>query len=383
MRLPLPSPGPHTFALALLDEAGARVPASVDTFSIHRGLTAAAPPLSRSIGVVVRDQTSAGRKQVEWLVPKHTPLPTTGTFNFRTTLALEPGGEIEVIGVYLVEGEARRPERNRQVGYVEITDRDVPRSLPAGSPVEIRIDVSASRLLSCRVFLPVTDQSFDVAVHMTSEEPKVSSLTQDLLTERDRLDAAAPHLEVEDIRALTARFSSAAEQIRSAAGSDPGARQQALMSLKELQERLDDIDAGADLPRAREEAREEYSETSRAVLQLGSESQQRRLEALAGELDAAIAGQDLEPIERAASKISRLRFEVLAQQPWFWRDWFEYLAGSVTDWRDPASAEAYIREGTNAIARGDIATLRRAALGLSSLAPSEQGSFEHVGLRRG
>jgi hypothetical protein len=155
------------------------------------------------------------------------------------------------------------------------------------------------------------------------------------------------------------------------------------MSLKELQERLDDIDADADLPRAREEAREEYSETSRAVLQLGSESQQRRLEALAGELDAAIAGQDLEPIERVASKISRLRFEVLAQQPWFWRDWFEYLSGSVSDWRDPGSAEAYIREGTNAMARGDIATLRRAALGLSSLAPSEQGSFEHVGLRRG
>ncbi len=279
MRVPTTQRGSNQFIINAFDASGARVAVTPDRFGIHRGLTAAPPPLSRSIGVVIRDEVT-GSKSVEWLLKKGTPLPATGTFSFRTTLALEPGGEVETVGVYFVEGESRRPERNRVVGSLEITDRDVPRTVPAGSPVEIRLDVSESRLLRARVLLPITDQLFDVETQMEAEEQTVSSLTQQLLEERERLDRAVSDLSATEVRTLVNDMEAASRLIRAAEGTDPGVRQQALMTLKSIQERLDEVDAKAELPRAIEEARSQDEMTSDVVSAFGNESQQRRLDAL-------------------------------------------------------------------------------------------------------
>ena len=383
LRVPLRLRGANKFLVEVFAESGSRVEVTPGEFSIHRGLTAAAAPLSRSIGVVLRDEGGGGRKSVDWLVQKGTVLPVQVTYPCRTTLALEPGGEVEVVGIYLVEGEARRPDRNRVVGSIEITDSDVPRTVPAGSPVEITLEISASRIPTARVFLPLTDQTFDVKVQVAAEEPTAADLTMALLGERDRLDAAAAHLTPSEITSFNAEFVDVSRRVNSLSQTDHGASQQTLMSLKSLQERLDQADAKFDLPRACADGRQEYDLASEVAVPMGSESQVRRLDALGVELDQAIEGGDIADIERSTSKIVRLRFEVLAQQPWFWKEWFEQLSTSATAWRDETEAKRFMRDGATALSRDDVAGLRRATLGLSALAPGQQGSFSNVGLRRG
>lgn len=381
LRVPLTRRGANGFLLELADGQGAILACAPASFEVHRGLTAGAPPLSRSIGVVIRDE-GAGRKTVDWLLRKGTPLPASVTYEFRTTLALEPGDEIEVIAVYFVEGEASRPERNRLVGGVEITDRDVPQVVPAGAPVEVRLEVSASRLLTAQVFLPSTDQVFDVEVRMESEKATAASLTRALLDERHRLEGIAPHVNSEEMRRLKRQAETLARAIQTASGEDPGSEQQALMALKAFQDDLDAIDARVEVPRATEAAEKAVDEARQVISTLGSESQQRRIEALDQDVQAAVASGNLVAIERATGKVRRLQFEVLGAQPWFWRDWFQYLSTSVTDWRDPDEADRQVRQGANAIREGDVSTLRHATLALAGLAPEEEGSFSNVGLRR-
>ena len=382
LRVPLLQRGANEFHITVTDESGLALLAEPDAFVIQKGLTAGASPLSRSIGVVVRDEGHGG-KAVDWLLKRGSPLPAAASYEFRTTLALEPGGEIEVIGVYLVEGEARRPERNRQVGRIEITDRDVPRMVPAGAPIEVRLEVSASRLLRAKVFLPSTDQEFDVQVQMDTEDAAPASLARQLLEERQRIDDSAAHVTGADLERLRRQAEAVAAAVHHASSEDAGSQQQALMALKALQEELDRADLAADLPRAVDEARDAFGDAARVTSTMGSESQQRRTELLGRDLDAAIASGDLASIERVSSKIRRLDFEVRAAQPWFWREWFEYLSAQVSEWRDPVGADEAVRLGTKAIRDGDVSTLRRATIRLADLAPDEASSFTNVGLRRG
>ncbi len=382
LRVPLIEKGANQFNVMAFGVQGNVLAVEPSSFVVHRGLTAAAPPLSKSIGVVVRD--GARGKSVEWLLKRDTPLPAKATYEFRTTLALEPGGDVEIVGVYFVEGsgESDRPDRNRIVGRIDITDSHVSRTVPAGAPVEVRLNVSASRLLTADVFLPSVDQSFDVAVQMGSEKATVKELTKQVLEEQARLDEYAPHLTAEQMVALQRQAKEVGAAIGSASPDDPGSEQRALNLLKELQTELDKVDERAELPVAIIGGREALSEASSLISAHGSESQQRRIEALSRELDAATATNDVSGIERSTSKIRRLEFEVLGAQPWFWRDWFEYLLNSSQAWTDPEQAESLIRQGKDSLASGDVAGLRHATLRLSSLTPGDEGSFVNVGIRR-
>ncbi len=100
------------------------------------------------------------------------------------------------------------------------------------------------------------------------------------------------------------------------------------------------------------------------------------------ELNLAIAKPELAQIERITVKLVRLQFQVLSQQPWFWRNWFERLSTSVVTWSDPQRAARLIREGRSALLRDDVAELRRVTIELHGLAPASEGSFQNVGIRR-
>ncbi len=379
-RVPLRLRGANVFTATAYDQQGSRLGEA--EFLISRGLTAAAPPLARSLRVVLRDSGS-GRSQAELLIERGTPLPTGQTFPFRTTLALVPGGELEVIGIYLVEGEALRPERNQVVGHVEITDQLVDRTVPAGSPVELRVEVDASRKPRAWAFLPTLDQTFELAIDMRSESPKPADLTRQLLKERERIDDTATTLTGEEVRRLNREAERTAGLIHTADGGEPGTGQQAEQALQALQLSLDSLDETTAWPRTRDEAMADREETQRVVARYGSESQGRRLEALSEDLDGATARQDIAETERTAAKITRLRFELLADQPWFWKDWFDYLAANVHSWTDVEAADRAVQMGTRAAMQNDIQSLRKATITLSDLAPRDQTSFANVGIRRG
>lgn len=380
-KIPLRERGANRFSLRAEDAQGRNYPIEPRSFAVQRGLTAAAPPLSRSIGVVVRDE-GTGRKVVEWLLRRDTPLPARTSYEFRTALALEPGGETEVIGVYLVEGEAPRPERNRTIGRIEITDSDVSRTVPAGAPVEIRLEVSPSRLLRATVFLPSLDQTFDVEVQVDTERPTIAELAHGALRERERMEEATAQMTSAEASQLR-REAEALTGLLQIAEGEPEGIQRASGALRALQESLDKIDARLELPKAIDEAKSTMHRANSAATTYGSESQQRRLESLTLDIESAIRQGDLPEIERATGKLERLRFEILAAQPWFWQEWFEYLRSTVSRWSDPHAAQDHIKLGTRALAEGDYSTLRRNVVALASLAPDDHVSFANVGIRRG
>ena len=380
MRAPLPGTGAHVFRVRVSDVHGNSCASDLTEFVVYRGLTAAPAPLSRTIGVVVRDEGS-DRPLVEPLLLKNSSLPAAKSKEFRTTVPLDPDGEETVVGIYLVEGDAHRPERDHPVGMIEIKSRDMLRLVPANSPIEVRVNVDTSRLLRAQALVALTDQPFDVTIRLDPDEPTVSAMTDSILVAQGRLDDLSMTISATEIGSLREEVEIVRRLVlRSEA--DSSCTPEAAASLRTLQLRLDTHEEAENLPRAQRDGEAEFATTSNVVTAYGSESQSRRLAALANEFQTAAEAGNLAEVERTTSRVTRLRFEVLAQQPWFWKEWFEYLADSHQAWTDDVTAESLVRDGRQQLLRQDFDGLRHTTFQLSSLAPGAGGSFVNATIRR-
>jgi hypothetical protein len=381
VRVPLLREGRNVFVLEGFDEAGRLLELQPREVAIVRGPDLPQPILARSIGVVVRDRVSDD-EVVEQLLPLGTKLPARGRYEFRTIIALEPGGDIEIISVYFVEGESPRPERNRLIGRLDITDRDVPRRIPAGSPLEIELNVAASRTVEARVYLPITDQYFDIELRLEEEQTSQADLTRRILAEERRLDSLAGHVTAEEAGGFRRSIEYAKEATRAIDTGDPSSVQRALMAVKEAEAILDAVESRSKLDLLRESALEDLDYADQMVRGLGNDIDAKRLDVLRRDLEGALASGNAELIRRAERNISRLTAEVVSRHQSWWEEVFDSLAAPGRQWSDPERARSLISQGMEARRRGDDEGLRRAVWGLWGLVPKDDVDFRNVGIRR-
>jgi molecular chaperone DnaK len=383
--VPLRRKGAHTFKVLARSANGTILPAEPETLTITRALTAAAPPLSKSFGVVIDD--GSGAHTVAWLVEKGRALPTRTTKEFKTAVALVPGGELEVIQVHVVEGESnnQRPERTRRVGEITITDREVERAIRAGSPVEVTIEISESRLLTARAYFPVLDRTFDVDHELKHDQVVAADLAREITAERERVTRLAEHIPAATTRDFHDRLREAATDARAAQGGDTEASQRAFRTLQEVQKGVDTLEDALRVPTALAEAREESEMASTVVMDHGDDGHRARLRSLIADLDQAAANGSESDIRRAGEKLGRLRFEILVQQPWFWMGYFRVFATDVHEWTDPGQAQLLIQQGESQLQREDIDGLRSTCNSLRALVkPDDEAQltrFQNVGIR--
>jgi molecular chaperone DnaK len=385
-RVPLPSKGLHEFSVIARTSSGELLGVEPSKFGITRGLTALAAPLSKAFGVVVED--GSGEQEVQWLLHKNSPLPALGRYEFKTTIALEPGGEIEIIQIHIVEGDgdSTRPGRQRQVGDLTITDQIVPRTVPVGNPIEVRLAIDESRILSAEAYLPLIDQTFSATVDIRADDVEAKELTDLIETERARLASLAQHVPADTTRGLHQSLRVAEEESSAAIGGDPDTAQRALRMIQSIQLQVDALEDAQRLPMTIAEAREESEITNGVVMDYGNDGHRARVAALIRDLDEAVATGSVSEIRRAEAKLTRLKWELLANQFDWWVGYFAYMSQNVTGWTDVARADQLMREGHAQVIREDLAGLREVCLELRPLVrlqdEKQLGKFQNVGIRR-
>jgi len=137
---------------------------------------------SHSLGVVGTDPVS-GRQLNRVIIPKNSPLPVEAARRFKTSQPNQPSVKVSV-----VEGESELPDACIEVGVCII--RDLPPSLPAGSPVEVRYTYAENGRLQ------VTASLVGHEARVTTEFMRDSSLSDDdLLLWAECLSAEAERAE--------------------------------------------------------------------------------------------------------------------------------------------------------------------------------------------
>ncbi len=163
----------NVFGLNASGAQGQRFHLNPEKFTITQGLVAAAPPLARTISVVVLNST--GVPAVVAQLNRDTPLPgVSKKFPYQTVRRVRAQHGEEVLAIHVVEGEYERPELNRHVGTVTITGAQLTRELAKDSPIEITLKVDQSRNVQVSAYIPLFDQTItEVLVNKfkPSEDP--------------------------------------------------------------------------------------------------------------------------------------------------------------------------------------------------------------------
>lgn len=97
-------------------------------------------------------------------------------------------GQIEdFLNIPIIEGQNRQADRNRPIGSIKIFGNQIKRDVPAGSEVEITIEIDKSRLVRAKAYIPVVDEEFEGVFPMEKPIPNPNQLKENAEKEKQRL----------------------------------------------------------------------------------------------------------------------------------------------------------------------------------------------------
>jgi molecular chaperone DnaK len=409
----------NRFTLSVRDAKGRALEVSPNEFQIRHGLALDAPPLPHTISVEVAHPD--GRVELSPVFPRRTLLPAERTVSYRAAHTLRPSEPDTSLAVKLWEGEALTdPQANNWVGNFHVRSDAVRRPVPEGAELQLHVKVDASRLITVEVFIPHLDEHFTDRVYIPAdEEPDYLELLKGAHLEIEGCLARLGRVE-ERLMLLAAREAEGdfdfpevideefAADLRAAASHAPDPRR---VEAERLRRELEDFDielgayqSAGDMDehdraariverlrdaRARVAGLEQraglgptgfgFEDSARlaesaaeTVEAHGTESQRARLAALRRELSEAMARGDVRGVKKAAAALSTLRTQVLYAQDWFWDSWFEHLARPGRRFVNAVEAARWLAEGQEALQAGDRKKLERAVGWLWSLLPPDE-----------
>lgn len=152
----------NTFVVRAFTATGSALNCEPAEFCIQKIVVSVeAPPLPSSFWLEVEDERRENKVRGEMVLAKGTPLPATATKRVRTTKELVRGGS-NVVNLNLYEGESKVLRANVRIRCLPLTGDSIPRKLPAGTEIEVRVKVDASRRVIAEAYIPAADESYEL-----------------------------------------------------------------------------------------------------------------------------------------------------------------------------------------------------------------------------
>ncbi|WP_405796722.1 Hsp70 family protein [Streptomyces sp. NBC_01506] len=367
---------PHTtskFFVELTDPAGARCELASNTLSItHRDLEFGGVRLAHSLGIQLAEQVFAP------MLRKGATLPTSVREVFRTSAALHRSDADATIRIPVIQGERSRADRNRGVGMLEIRPRDIRIDLPAGSEVEVTVEVDRSSMVTVIADVPLVQAQFEAEIDLDNIRTTDPEELRDVLDEAEgRLaalrgfvaDAGSSDAERRLAKLDEERTVSTARDQVEASTVDVGAAAAAEERLRDLQAELDDIADAVGLPGLVRDLRAALAEADELVRQHGDAADRQELAAIRSRADEAIDAQDSVAVRGLIDRTGSLLFELERRSP----DWSVKLFYTLQDMlRSSGQAGPLIQEGQRAIAANDRQGLDAVNQRLYRLLPKDE-----------
>lgn len=351
----------HTITVTLRNPAGSETPTDHPSFTYnHRsGMGDAAARASHTVGVGLADNT------VQVLVAKNVELPRTGRARgLRTSVPISKssGG---VVSIPILEGEHARADRNSVVGRLDLRSDGIARDLPAGSEVEVEVEIDASfQFTAASVYVVLLDDEFPI--HVDRTRPLLPSVEElrgrraALVRRYDDLRDQAAQLDAAGTVASLDRFDAdgyvgEVDRLLQQAAVDQDAVATCVDRLLEAESALDEAESLLDLPKIADEGRHAVATAEEVVSVYGARELQSELAKVKAEMDIAIADGDKAVIDRRTDEawsIVQRAIPTADRAAMLFSGYESDLAG------DPRPEVGHLlAEGRSAMAGGDLRRL--------------------------
>jgi len=331
----------NKFVVRAFDRAGAEVPLATSAFAIVHGVSIGDPPLARAIGIARADDTT------RVYFPKGTPLPARRTFAHHTVRPIAARSDDDALAVPIVQGESMRAHRNRLIGMLHL--RGVDRDLPAGSRIEVTLEIDRSGQLATRADVPGTGQTFqDVAFVLvptasveTAERELVATNRRAAEVQRRTFQLGIPAA-VQSIADVSAVLADADRALPAARAGDADAAQKLHRLLMDANNALDDAEALLEWPDLDAEARRCKLTYTPMVAQWGTPAEQQLYEQELEAAGAARTRNDAADLELHLDAMRALGRAAYVRDPRSMADAIDWAAAHVTEAMDVAAAASLL-----------------------------------------
>ena len=377
---------PNLFRIELFDASGARMLAQPDHFNYTIGIAPDAPPLIHTVGVALANN------EVRVFFEKGTPLPARQRRDMKTAVTIHMGAAGEFIHIPVIEGENARADRNRLIGTLSIPAVSIRRDVPAGSDVEVTIEIDESRLLKTSAYIPILDLETEEVLKLDKPTPDLERLEGELEREKKRLETARRKAyETNDEGAQRiiqdkVEGEQMVEQIDtslSAAEGDRDAADKAQNRLIDLKVAIDQVEDALEWPALVAEAQQQIKNTRQVIQDFGEADDRQMMDQLEQGIQKAISSRDVDHLRRLVEDTHGLSLRILVEKPEFWGGFFQHLQEKKSLMRDRSQADQLFAQGQIAMQNNDVQRLKAVVQQLIALLPSDEqkeikGGFDSI-----
>lgn len=362
-----------TFNIFGVLDNGGRVPLQPASFSVSHGMTLGEPPLARSIGVAL-----ANNRVLQYF-ERGAPLPIRRTFSLRTAETVTPGREGFALKVPIVQGEFEHAHLCRLVGSLEIQGARLAAALPAGSEIELALELDRGGQLRASARVISTNQVFDEVALLVTQKMSFAELEQAMSRLEARANEQSRNAFLSNSASNVARLSSARtqlEQIRrnvaAFRGGDLDAGEQARRGILEFDAMLADMEAEKAWPELQERMEDRYTWALSWVGQYGLPPERAALDKAYQSCKQALLARQEREVQRQVNLIFQLGHSAHVRHPGAWEHYFQSAAARVSESTDIRRATELVEQGRQAMRERRTADLESIVHQLWKLDPVDR-----------
>ena len=376
----------NLFWIYLFDKKGNPVPTDPESFTITHGLSVTGAPIPHSVGVGVAARNYTGGKttslieQFDIYFEKNSILPLKGTKTYRTVRKLAKGDTDNALPIKVREGESTTPEQNEFICDLKLTGENLPYDLPEGTEVEITIEMNESGEVTVDAFIPSIDLSFNARASQHAENLSIETMGAQFKAQSERATKLEKTCSAEEKTKLSNLVNSVNTSLE-AGKNDQDEKRKADKELRELKNKLDELEQVKEFPALKIEFNELTTSMVELMNEYGDQKQRGihsdQLAVLKDEGYKAIENEDKILLSRVVEQLNDLKQKIIFSNPATWLYQFNRLIQEDHQWISEKEAQYYLQKGQRAIEAGDTDELQRCVRSLLLLLPvSEQNSVQ-------
>lgn len=361
----------NLFWIYLFDDKSNPVKISQDSFSITHGLSVSGAPLPHSIKVVVAEQN---KNVCEPVFGKGDTLPLKKKLiEYKTSRRLRKG-EDNSLDIEIVEGESTTPDRNSFLCKTGINGKELPHDLPAGTPIELTVEMNESRELNVTAYIPLIDMTMNARSTLKDEEVSADNLSNELGVQRQRAEAILVNCSEDEREKITRTIQSVAEGINNSK-VDEDEKRKANKQLKNLKMLLDEMEEEKKMPQLVKEYNTRVQDLQKIINEYADPKERdednKQLEKIKVDGDKAVKDEDKVLLSRINEQLANLRQKAIYSNPNTWILTFKQIV-AADHFINEQEAQYYINKCMQAIEVKNYEELKRCVVQLNLLRPIEE-----------
>lgn len=378
----------NAYWVYVFDNKGNPVKISSDSFIITHGLSVSGAPIPHSISVIVASRDYSMNQTVntcDKVFEKGSILPLRKTLDVYKTSRKLKKGEDAWLDIDIVEGESEIPDRNTFLCKVGIPGKDLPHDLPAGTPVELTVEMDESRELVVKAYVPLIDMSLNARSTIKDEILDIKSMSSELELQRRRAESTSEDCSVEERKKIADSIQSVSIGINNSS-NDEDEKRKANKQLKDLKIFLDKIDEEKAMPQLIKEYNARIEDLKKIIDEYADPREKEnliiQLESIKLESEKAIHEENKLLMIRINEQLDDLRNKAIFTNPNTWIEHFKEIVNNGV-FINEKEAQYYTSKGVRAIETEDIDELKRCTRQLSLLLSVEdQNKMKLSGITR-